>query len=182
MKRFAKRKKKIVSGQIVAQSLLDLPKGPIHLALSRINIYLKYWPHAALVDCAGCSGENGQQGVGQAPNPLRSHGSGPDMASRRGAQQPQGKNQAGSLCVQQSQCIPRKPTGPGTKKCHNLDVGVWLWRRSGGHTVQRSPNVLVGLGHHRIVPGAYRGMRGRGCTQNLQPSTIAGFPGKFLFE
>lgn len=94
MKRFAKKKKRNVSGEIIALFFPALPKGPVNLALSRINVYLKQLAPCSLADRVGCSGEIGQQGVGWSPNPLGSQGSGSDTASRSETQQPQGESQA----------------------------------------------------------------------------------------
>lgn len=60
MKRFAKKKKNSLQGEIIALFLLTLPKSPANLALSRINIYLKQLTPCSLADCIGRSGEIGQ--------------------------------------------------------------------------------------------------------------------------
>lgn len=71
MKRFAKKKKKkeVSGGAIVAVFFPTFPKGPVNLARSQINVYLKQLAPCSLADGIGCSGEIGQQGVRWAPNP-----------------------------------------------------------------------------------------------------------------
>lgn len=121
MERFAKKKEKnCLKRQIIALFSLNLPKGPINLALSRIDIYLKQLAPCCPAGCVGCMGEIGQQGVGQPPNPLRSRGSGPDMASS--SLQGRTRQEVLTMCVLKP-ASSKETHWASDRKCHNPGLG-----------------------------------------------------------